>query len=53
MGVILDHVVVRLPLGNAQFVAWGEATLDASCFFLTTKHCYYAEGGWDLEAEVP
>jgi hypothetical protein len=32
---------------------WGETMLDASSFFLTAEYNYYAEGGWDFEAEVP
>jgi hypothetical protein len=35
------------------FVSRGETTLDASGFLLTIEYNYYAEGGWDLEVEVP
>jgi hypothetical protein len=33
-------------------VPWGETTLDASGFFLTTKYNYYAKGDWGFDAEA-
>jgi hypothetical protein len=35
-----------------SFVARGAAMLDVSSFLLATEHCYFVEGGCELEAEV-
>jgi hypothetical protein len=41
------------PCEMHVFVAQGEATHGVSGFLLTAKYYYYAEGGWDLEVQVP
>jgi hypothetical protein len=33
-------------------VLWSEPMLNVSSFLLTAEYGYYAEGGWDFEADI-
>jgi hypothetical protein len=46
-------LVCIFPQEMHILVPRGKTALDVSSFFLTAKYSYCAEGGWDIEAEVP
>jgi hypothetical protein len=53
METTLAHAALYLLLKMHIFVAWGKTMLDVSGFLLTAENCYYAEGCWDFEVELP